>query len=434
VNWWEKVAKKQLSTLFVREATERRRDERNMENFYYACIYDILQSPHERENRIEALNLLKAKIGRLNGKRLEGVNIDVDDHESLRDERVSLFHLTKRRTRREQRNVTQIVGRDGRLNVETREIKGVFHEHLCQKYVPIKVDNESIRTMLSVNHKRLDLNERDALSAPPMLEEVRQALRKGRGDTAPGRDGIGVMFFKEVWDSLHGDIMELFTQMFSVGAITTQQKGGVIVCIPKTANPKQPHEYRPIKLLSNDYKTLARLMASRMSEVLRELLHPSQYCGVKGKMIFEAAGTIRDVIAHTEVTRQPLCVISVDFKEAFDRISHDYLFATLKSYGFSDKFVGEIKHMYSEVRSVVQINGHISVPIPIRCGIRQGCPLSMIPFALCLDPLICWLEEHLHCVSIRSGQRKAAVVAYADDVTVLATKPEDIEVLREALD
>jgi hypothetical protein len=180
--------------------------------------------------------------------------------------------------------------------------------------------------MISLNHKRLNLNERDALSAPLTLEKVRRALRKGRSNTAPGRDGIGLTFFNEVWE-WDGDLMELFTQLFFAGTITAKLKGGAIVCIPKTASPKHPHEYR---LLNNDYKTLARLIGGRMSEVLGELLHPSQYCGVKGKTIFKAAETIRDV------TRQPLCVISVDFKEAFDRISHDYLFATLKSYGFSN--------------------------------------------------------------------------------------------------
>jgi hypothetical protein len=139
-----------------------------------------------------------------------------------------------------------------------------------------------------------------------------------------------------------------------------------------------------------------------MTEVLGKLLHPSQYCGMKGKTIFEAAGTIRDAAEYAEVTRQPLCVISLDFKEAFDRMSHEYLFAILKSYGFSAKFVGRIQTMYSKVRSVVQINGHISAPISIGCGIRQECPLSMMLFALCLDPLICWLEEHQHGVRIRS--------------------------------
>jgi len=52
----------------------------------------------------------------------------------------------------------------------------------------------------------------------------------------------------------------------------------------------------------------------------------------------------------------------MDFKEAFDRISHEYLFTILRSYGFSDAFVEHIKHMYNNATSVVQINGHIFAP------------------------------------------------------------------------
>jgi hypothetical protein len=37
-------------------------------------------------------------------------------------------------------------------------------------------------------------------------------------------DGIGLTFFNEEWDSIHGDLVEEFTQMFSAGTITTQQK------------------------------------------------------------------------------------------------------------------------------------------------------------------------------------------------------------------
>jgi hypothetical protein len=348
--------------------------------------------------------------------------------------RVYPFSTSKRRRRQAQRNVTQIVGREGRFHVETREIIDVFYEHLCQKYASITVDNESVRTLMSVNHKQLNPHYEDALGAPLTLEEVRHAWR--RGGVIPHQEGMVLAvrssrryetaYMETSWNCLH----RCFPQVLS----RLNKKEGVIVCIPKTATPNHPHEYRPITLLNNDYKTLARLMAGRMSEVLEELLHPSQYCGVKGKSIFKAAGTIRDVIAYAEVTRKPLYVISLDFKKAFDRISNDYLFATLKSYGISDKFVGQIQNTYSEVRSVVQINGHnISAPIPIRCGFRQGFPLSRMLFALCLDPLICWLDEYLHGVWIRPGQRTTAVVAYADDVTVLATTPVDNEVPRQAL-
>jgi hypothetical protein len=57
--------------------------------------------------------------------------------------------------------------------------------------------------------------------------------------------------------------------------------------------------------------------------------------------------TIRDVMAYAEVTRQPLCIISLDFKEAFDSISHVYIFAIHKR----DQFAGQIQSMYSEMRT-----------------------------------------------------------------------------------
>jgi hypothetical protein len=71
--------------------------------------------------------------------------------------------------------------------------------------------------------------------------------------------------------------------MFSAATITAQQKGGVIACIPETISPNYPHEYMPITIRNNDYKTLLLMMAGRMTEVLRELLHPSHYCRVKVK-------------------------------------------------------------------------------------------------------------------------------------------------------
>jgi hypothetical protein len=38
---------------------------------------------------------------------------------------------------------------------------------------------------------------------------------------------------------------------------------------------------------------------------------------VPGNTIFEAVATMREAIAQTEVTREPLFVLSLDFQEAF---------------------------------------------------------------------------------------------------------------------
>jgi hypothetical protein len=77
---------------------------------------------------------------------------------------------------------------------------------------------------------------------------------------------------------------------------------------------------------------------SSAAPLLGIVLRPSQYCGVPGNAVFEAVDTVREMIAHAEVTRAPLCILSLDFNEAFDRISHTYLFNILRIYGFSERF------------------------------------------------------------------------------------------------
>ena len=142
---------------------------------------------------------------------------------------------------------------------------------------------------------------------------------------------------------------------------------------------------------------------------------------------------MREATAFVEVKRKPLCILTLDFKDVFDRIPHTYLFAILHSYGFRDSFVELIRHMYEKATSMVQVNEQMSAQFPIQCSFRQGCPLSITLFTLCLNPLIYRLQQQLRSIRVNRRQRKTAVVAYADDVTVLLTAPEEITVIVEAL-
>jgi len=175
----------------------------------------------------------------------------------------------------------------------------------------------------------------------------------------------------------------LFTQMLRDRQLSERQKQRVIFCIPKSARPLTPEDYGPITLLNTDYKILARMIATRVRPILAELIHPSQNCGVHGNTIFGSVPTVQDAIAYAETTRRPLCVVSLAFKEAFDRISDTNLLTVLRRYGFDAGFIECIRMLYGNAKSVMQVNGHISTPIPTQCGVREGCPLSMSqPFVI----------------------------------------------------
>jgi len=204
------------------------------------------------------------------------------------------------------------------------------------------------------------------LEIPITTEELKAAVYKGNIQKSPGRDGIELEFFTVLWDLIAGDMGALFNMILHNRKLTERHKQGVNVCIPKHVSPKTPEDYRPITLLNTDYKILARLIAALVRLFLSELLHPSQHCGIPTNTIFDAVATVQDAIAYAETTRTPLCVVSLDFKKAFDRISHTYLMAVLRSYGFDEGFIECIRMMYDNATSVIQINSHTSEPIPIQ--------------------------------------------------------------------
>ena len=142
--------------------------------------------------------------------------------------------------------------------------------------------------------------------------------------------------------------------------------------------------------------------------------------------------TIRDAIAYAEMSHAPQCIISLDFTKAFDRIADRYLARLLTGYGFSTKFIALKENMFDKAFSSIHINGHTTEPIPIRCSVRQGFPMSMLLFALCLNPLLKLLDQRLP--GTRIGRRtRTAVVAYADYITLFVTTAVDIAVFREAI-
>jgi len=149
--------------------------------------------------------------------------------------------------------------------------------------------------------------------------------------------------------------------------------------------------------------------------------------------VFETVASVRDAIEYAEVMKKPLCVVSIDFNAAFDRISHNYLEEVLRATGHGNPFLDRVMGLYRNASSEVQINGFRSSLFPIHGSIKQGCPLSMQLFAICLNPLIHTLEEALTGIRLGQGCARIAAVAYADNTTVFLTSPAVVQKLQVAL-
>ena len=57
----------------------------------------------------------------------------------------------------------------------------------------------------------------------------------------------------------------------------------------------------------------------------------------------------------------------------------------------------------------------------------------MILFTICLDSLLRLLDDTLNDVPTRRRKKRTAVIAYADDVTIILKDPHDIQKLHAAI-
>jgi hypothetical protein len=115
---------------------------------------------------------------------------------------------------------------------------------------------------------------------------------------------------------------------------------------------------------------------------------------------------VRDVLGHVESTQKKACLVSLDFSSAFDSISHTYLFAVMRSYGLNGESIHLLQTFYGTATSRCMVNGTLSHSFPIKRGIRQGCPISMILFTIAINPFLEMLGRDLTGLSMEGGSEK----------------------------
>lgn len=107
-----------------------------------------------------------------------------------------------------------------------------------------------------------------------------------------------------------------------------------------------------------------------------QVIDPDQSYCIPGRSIFDNISLIRDLIQASKVLDIKCGLLSLDQEKAFDRVEHAYLWNTLEAFGFHKNFLSMVKILYSDIESLIKINGGLCAPFKVNRGIRQGCSMS----------------------------------------------------------
>ena len=152
-----------------------------------------------------------------------------------------------------------------------------------------------------------------------------------------------------LWEDIQDLLLDSYIYSLRQGQLSTSQRNGVIsLFLKKDKDPLNPKSYRPISLLTVDYKILAKAIATCIKTVIRKIIDEDQSGFMKGRPIGHNIRQLLDVIEYTDFESIPGAVVLLDIEKAFDSIDHDFLFKTLKHFNFGDKFISNIKTLYLE--------------------------------------------------------------------------------------
>ena len=113
-------------------------------------------------------------------------------------------------------------------------------------------------------------------------------------------------------------------------------------------------------------------------------------------------------------------------------MDHKDLIKKLSMYGFNGKFLKVIESLYSKVKSCVRGENELTGLFPCSRGVRQGCLLSPLLFALFLNELDNKIKAS--SLGVRMGNESLHTLLYADDLVLLAENPKDMQLQLDLLD
>ncbi len=267
------------------------------------------------------------------------------------------------------------------------------------------------------------------LMGPISIPEVTAAVNKLKNGKAAGADKIPSDLVKNGGIGMISELTELFNRVIQNLEVPEAWANLRTKLIHKKGDRAHIGNKRPLSLTSNIGKPFMRILAWRLEDVVEQANCLGQLQnGFRGQR-----GTsnnlliLSHLIEHSKRLKKPLYVAFLDLTKAYDSVEWCVVWDALAQIGIDLRFIKLLRLLYENSQCNITLSQLVTGVIKITRGVRQGCVLSPLLFAIVLSIFTRQLEGSGRGACFAGGRIPA--LCYADDICLFANSPRALQAL-----
>ncbi|WVZ60059.1 hypothetical protein U9M48_010126 [Paspalum notatum var. saurae] len=286
----------------------------------------------------------------------------------LGDNNTRYFHMIANGKYRKKRifslenGETKIEGHANLKSFITEFYKGLFGEPEENSFTLDESSNLDIPQVSSW--------ENNFLMADFSESEIKEAIFSMKPNKAPGPDGFLAEFYRHFWETVKGDLMQMFCDLSKGDLPLFSLNFGVITLIPKVQEANVIQQYRQICLINVSYKIFTKVATNRLSSIADKVVSLTQTTFLKGRNILEGVVILHETLHELHRKKQNGIILKLDFEKAYDKVRWPFLFQSLWIKGFSSKWISWIKTFILGGSVAVNVNDGIGHYFQTKKGFR----------------------------------------------------------------